>query len=188
METSENMIKKQDFERILIEGDREQLEELKAWLFKENIRLEMEWAELRQLEERLIKERGQFQMEMSEVHRRIVNEKKRLKQDEQFFDKKMAILKNGFAQLEEDRRKFEKDKLQLETEKSVRSDIMGTDLAEMLFQGVNSQLTLKKRYKDLIKMFHPDNIAGDNEMVLTINKIYEELKKNYEPGKKTAAY
>ena len=58
------------------------------------------------------------------------------------------------------------------------------DVAEMLFQGVNSSLALKKRYKDLIKMFHPDNIAGYHEMVLVINKIYEELKQDYEMGKR----
>lgn len=54
----------------------------------------------------------------------------------------------------------------------------------MLFQGVNSHLALKKRYRDLIKMFHPDNIAGDHEMVLVINRIYEELKQDYEMGKR----
>ena len=53
----------------------------------------------------------------------------------------------------------------------------------MLFQGVKSQLALKKRYKDLIKMFHPDNIAGDHEMVLTVNAVYEKLKREYEYGK-----
>ena len=30
-----------------------------------------------------------------------------------------------------------------------------SEVAEMLFSGVNSFLTLKKRYKDLMKMFHP---------------------------------
>ena len=50
----------------------------------------------------------------------------------------------------------------------------------MLFRGVNSFLALKKRYKDLIKMYHPDNVAGDHEMVQLINREYEELKKGYE--------
>ena len=56
-------------------------------------------------------------------------------------------------------------------------------MAEMLFQGVNSQLALKKRYRDLLKMFHPDNVAGDAEMALVINRIYEELKRSYEFGR-----
>ena len=31
-------------------------------------------------------------------------------------------------------------------------------------------------------MFHPDNVAGDQEMVQLINREYEELKKAYEVG------
>ncbi len=87
-----------------------------------------------------------------------------------------------------ERKKVERDKLILEAEKNAHISYTrqekNFDVAEMLFQGVNSSLALKKRYKDLIKMFHPDNIAGDHEMVLVINKIYEELKQDYEMGKR----
>ncbi|MDY2700466.1 MAG: hypothetical protein ACI4E5_04340 [Suilimivivens sp.] len=176
------------FEETLVDGTPDELNELKSWLFKENIRLEMERNELKRMEDKLIKERKQFQSEIDEVNRRLVFERKRLKQDEIFFDKKMEILKNGFAQLETERKKIERDKIMLEAEKNAHSSYVkqekGMELAEMLFQGVNSQLALKKRYKDLIKMFHPDNIAGDHDMVLIINRIYEELKRDYEMGKR----
>lgn len=176
--------KKQEFEQVLLEGTKEELNDLKAWLFKENIRLEMERTELKRMEERLIKERQQFQSEMTEVNRRLVIEKQRLKQDEAFFDKKMDILKSGFAQLEADRRKLEKERITLEARQNAyesnKKYESNFDKAELLFQGVKSQLALKKRYRDLIKMFHPDNVAGDHEMVLIINSVYEELKKDYE--------
>ena len=187
MGISEKDIPNQVFEKTLVDGTREELNELKAWLFKENIRLEMERSELRRMEEKLVKERAQFQSEMSEVNHRLVIERKRLKQDELFFEKKMDILKGGFAQLDAERKKLEKERIQLETETQVQTSYArgnrNMELAEMLFQGVNSHLALKKRYKDLIKMFHPDNVAGDHEMVLVINKIYEELKRDYEIGK-----
>lgn len=176
------------FEETLVEGTREELNELKSWLFKENIRLELERNELKLMEDKLLKEKKQFQTEMDEVNRRLVIERKRLKQDEAFFDKKMEILKNGFAQLEAERKKIDHDRIMLEAEKNAHNSYArqekNMELAEMLFQGVNSQLALKKRYKDLIKMFHPDNIAGDHEMVLVINRIYEELKQDYEMGKR----
>lgn len=176
-----------EFEQVLIEGDTEQLNELKAWLFRENIRLETERTELLHMQERFNKEREQFRDEMQEMNRRLVIERKRLKQDELFFDKKMEILKNGFVQLDAERKELEKKRLQFQTEKDVHQREVHHDrseeMAEMLFQGVNSQLALKKRYKDLLKMFHPDNLAGDTEMVLIINRIYEELKKSYEFGK-----
>ncbi len=41
-------------------------------------------------------------------------------------------------------------------------------------------LTLKKRYKDLTKIFHPDNVAGDTEVIQRINREYERLKREYE--------
>lgn len=176
------------FEETLVDGTPDELNELKSWLFKENIRLEMERNELKRMEDKLIKERKQFQSEMDEVNRRLAIERKRLKQDETFFDKKMEILKNGFVQLEAERKKIEHDRIMLEAEKNAHTSYVkqekGMELAGMLFQGVNSQLTLKKRYKDLIKMFHPDNIAGDHDMVLIINRIYEELKRDYEMGKR----
>lgn len=188
MESSEKTMEKQEFEKTLVDGGKDELNDLKAWLFKENIRLQMERSELKRMEDKLIKERQQFQSEMAEVNHRLVIERKRLKQDEAFFDKKMEILKSGFAQLEAERRKIERDRLMLEADRNAHLSYTrqekSLDMAEMLFQGVNSHLALKKRYKDLIKMFHPDNIAGDHEMVLVINRIYEELKQDYEMGKR----
>lgn len=188
MESSEKTMEKQEFEKTLVDGGKDELNDLKAWLFKENIRLQMERSELKRMEDKLIKERQQFQSEMTEVNHRLVIERKRLKQDEAFFDKKMEILKSGFAQLEAERRKIERDRLMLEADRNAHLSYTrqekSLDMAEMLFQGVNSHLALKKRYKDLIKMFHPDNIAGDHEMVLIINRIYEELKQDYEMGKR----
>ena len=99
----------------------------------------------------------------------------------------MEILKNGFVQLDAERKAFEKEKLQFHSEQKVHERDLHRErndqMAEMLFQGVNSQLALKKRYRDLLKMFHPDNVAGDAEMVLVINRIYEELKRSYEFGR-----
>jgi hypothetical protein len=107
-------------------------------------------------------------------------ERKRLKQDEMFFDKKMDILKNGFAQLDVERKKFETEKINFDAKRDVEESYNRMDTAKMLFKGVKSQLALKKRYRDLLKMFHPDNIAGDHDMVLLINSAYEELKKEYD--------
>lgn len=121
---------------------------------------------------------------LSRESSRLLSERSRLKQEESFFDQKMEILKGGFAQLEAERRELEKNRLMLEAEKKVYKDSVKqnreVDLAEILFQGVKSPLALKKRYRDLIKIFHPDNIAGDHEMVLRINKIYEELRMYYD--------
>lgn len=188
MDISEKAVDDQVFESDLEKCTEDELNEFKTWLFKENVRLKMEQSELKYAQDKLDKDRSQLESEMKEIDCRLSIERKRLKQDEAFFEKKMDILKNGFHQLDLDRKKLEREKIQLEAEKKVHMNYTrqekSMDLAEMLFQGVNSQLALKKRYKDLVKMFHPDNLAGDHEMVLMINKIYDELKRDYEMGKR----
>ena len=46
---------------------------------------------------------------------------------------------------------------------------------EMFFSGVGSKQSLKKRYKDLIKIYHPDNLDGDKDTIQEINSEYNKL-------------
>lgn len=57
-------------------------------------------------------------------------------------------------------------------------DKSGTDIGEALFAGCKSRESVAKRHRDLLKLFHPDNQDGDNEMTLKIQRAYEaEIKK-----------
>ncbi|MCL2253838.1 MAG: hypothetical protein FWC09_05275 [Lachnospiraceae bacterium] len=173
-------------EEILVYGTVDELNELKSWLFNENIRVEAARNSVHQIEQKFVAERKQFQEEMKELNQKLVREKTRLKEDLAFFEKKMDILKSGFNQLDMDKRKLEKERLHFMAEKEagMREVSYGRyDTVEYLFRGVSSLLSLKKRYKDLIKMFHPDNVAGDHEMVLVINKYYEKRRNEYDYGK-----
>lgn len=173
-----------NFEQTLLEGDEEALNELKAWLFRENIRLSLERKNLEELFEKFLQEKKQFQSEMHLLNQSVLLERKRLKDESSFFDKKMEILQNGFRALEFDRKQLERERLRFETEKSVHEEhyeYAGSKVrAHVFFKGVTSQLALKKRYKDLMKIFHPDNLCGDNETVLAIGREYEKLRKEYE--------
>lgn len=167
--------------------EQKELEGLKTWFLDEAAR----WKELRdeaeEMQEQLNQERKQFLEEMKRMEHSMQIEKKRLDQENSFFDQKMKILQSGFEQLEEDRRKFERERDKFNAKREVYDEkqayFQHSEMTEMLFRGVNSFLALKKRYKDLIKMFHPDNVAGDHEMIQLINRTYEELKKAYEVGK-----
>ena len=68
----------------------EELNKLKIWLFKENVRVMNEKKELDEYREKLLKERSQFRDEIDMLSHKIVSEKKRLKEDKMFFDKKMV--------------------------------------------------------------------------------------------------
>ena len=173
----------ENFEEVLVHGSEDELQELKSWLFRENIRLVTASRELESMQEQFLKEKMQFQEEMKLLNRKISGERQRLKEDNQFFEKKMEILKNGFSQLDIDRRRLDKEWAKLAAERELLSEHSaydsGTDVS-VFFRGVRNPLALKKRYKDLIKIFHPDNVAGDKEIIQRINKEYETLKTDYE--------
>ena len=52
--------------------------------------------------------------------------------------------------------------------------------ATTFFRGVGSELALKKRYKDLLKIYHPDNMCGDTDTVQRINQEFASLKRRYD--------
>lgn len=170
-------------EEILANGSEEELQELKSWLFRENIRLVTAAKELERMQEQFQKEKEQFRDEMKQLSRKIAGEKQRLKEDNQFFEKKMEILQNGFKQLDLDRRRLDKEWARLTAEKDLLDEHLlysGHSEVSAFFQGVRNPLALKKRYKDLIKIFHPDNVAGDKDVIQRINIEYERLKEHYE--------
>ncbi|MBD5508686.1 MAG: hypothetical protein HDR05_11745 [Lachnospiraceae bacterium] len=47
------------------------------------------------------------------------------------------------------------------------------------FAGINNAEELKKRYRELMKIYHPDNQAGDTGAVQQIQEEYEKLLKKY---------
>ena len=156
-----------------------ELKKMKLWLFTENVRVATEKKNMEDMRERFIEERTQFQEEMKTLNQAILQSRKRLKQEEQFFTAKMQILQNGFAELEMDRKELEREKKAFEAEKALEASRPKQqnflDDADVLFAGVNSPMALKKRYRDLLKIYHPDNVAGDSSVVLVINQEYERL-------------
>ncbi len=172
-------------EETLENASKEELNELKSWLFRENVRLITAAKELEEMQEQFAREKEEFQDEVKAINRKISAERDRLKEDSLFFEKKMDILKNGFAQLDMDRRRLEKERARMEAQREVMEQPaygMSRDISAF-FRGVKNPLALKKRYKDLIKIFHPDNVAGDKEIIQMINIEYENLKRDYDIGK-----
>lgn len=116
-------------------------------------------------------------------------ERRMLKEQSALFDQKLEILKEAYIQLDKDKRKVEWEKLKLKAEQehqersNGRYDDAGmreeTD-ASVFFKGVTNQLALKKRYRDLIKIFHTDNLYGDKETLQAINREYDRLQKRYD--------
>ncbi len=155
----------------------DELRNIKLWLFQENIRLENERKELALSQEKFVNERVKLRQELDELNRKTLMERKRLKEETLFFEKKMAILQDGFKHLDEDRQSLERQKQEFAAEKlSVARQAgrgpVSEEAVRLLFRGANNSLALRKRYRDLVKIFHPDNMFGDEELVQMINREY----------------
>lgn len=60
---------------------------------------------------------------------------------------------------------------------SEKADTAASDIniAAQLFVGITDKESLKKRYHDLLKIYHPDNHAGNTGMAQYIQQEYERL-------------
>ena len=177
-------------------------EPTEEWLIQEGMRLESLRGELNKAsqimhkealafqeeKEKFKKQQQDFKAEMEEWERHVSGEKKRMEEEQSFFDKKFKVLELGFARLDADRKTFEAQKRafafkqKYESQDKIFAEDEENDVAEAasgmyFFRGVTHQLALKKRYKDLIKIYHPDNLDGDKSALQQINKEYEQLKK-----------
>lgn len=160
-----------DWEEIISAESVEELKSAKLWLFQENMRLE--------------NEKIQIENEKKEVeilNRRTTLERNRLKEENIFFDKKMAILQDGYRHLEEDRKTLEREKKNFAEERKLLAergtDMDAGDIGQILFRSVSNPLGLRKRYRDLVKIFHPDNLFGDEELSQIINKEFQRLRRD----------
>lgn len=174
-------------EMLADEGvSQDSLQELKAWLFRENIRIATAAAEFDEKQEKFEQEKQRFQEEMKVLNRKMTAEQRRIKKDNKLVEEKLEIIKDGFQKLDMDRRRMEKEWARLTAEKEFMEEhglYGGLPEVSVFFHGVKNPLTLKKRYKDLTKIFHPDNLAGDTEIIQKINREYESLKKQFEKSK-----
>lgn len=168
-----------NWEEVYKAQSEDELRSMKLWLFQESIRLQNERNELESMQDKFIQERVRFRDEMDTLNRRMVMEQKRLREENLFFDKKLAILQDGFRKLDEDRQRLEQEKRRLEQRRGQRDTELlgqGESIAHVLFRSTANPLALRKRYRDLLKIFHPDNYGGDAELMQYINREFQRRK------------
>lgn len=160
----------------------EQLDEMKGWLTRENIRIEAEKEALIRREKEFDRRHRMICRKLKALNERCEMEQKQLNLEKSLFKQKWDILENAYKELHEEQEQFEyeKQKLLQERESYCYAQPNRIGLASsFFFKGVNNSLALKKRYKDLIKIFHPDNIAGDKETIQLINQEFHDLQNIY---------
>lgn len=139
-------------------SDEKQLAKLKAWFFKENIRI-------------------------NEEKEALEREKARMNRENEIFEKKLDILKRELYKLANDKKALEQERIRISRMKDqVKAEGMNIGAkagSTIFFAGVGSELELKKRYKDLLKIYHPDNKCGDTDTIKRINQEYTYLRNRY---------
>ena len=166
------------FERLEAAEDGE-LKELKLWLFKESIRLSNEKHELEMEKRDFLTERENAREENRRYEEHLSVRTRQIRREEELIEKKHDIIKRGFDELDRDRQALNAREAAIaEREARLSEGGLAIDSREaecVLFRGADNILLLKKRYKDLMKMFHPDCLGGDTEMVKLLNRTYDKL-------------
>lgn len=152
-------------------------EQQKRWLFKENIRL-------KELDKNLEDERKLIEIQMGMLQRQQSKNmllKKQLEGQKNLFDQKWNILERETRQLALDKEKFDREKLIYKDKvyREARRSMANAENVKIFFKGVDDTDSLKKRYKQLLKIFHPDNMNGDKDLLQAINTEYEKLTRFY---------
>lgn len=101
-------------------------------------------------------------------------EEKRLEREKRIFDMEWKMLEEGWRKLAAEREQLERVHAGSGEEAKVS---FGDVSVSAFFSGVDNTRALRKRYKDLIKIFHPDNAQGDTEVLQKINEEYDSLRK-----------
>jgi len=103
----------------------------------------------------------------------------KMDQEKRLFEMKWKLLEDEWRKLVTEQEKMSKRRAFFERIEAFEADARArrSEISvSVFFRGVTNASGLKKRYKDLIKIFHPDNLSGDTDVIQQINEEYEKLK------------
>ena len=163
------------FDFIEQQISKEENEDVKLWLFWENVRIKAERQELDEQQKAFkAKERELKKAQEALKNRQEFLDKQRL-EEQQLFEKKVKVLEDAYRQMERDKKRIERENKAVEKKRIALTQRTGVTVDSDFFRGVNSQATLKKRYKDLSRIYHPDNVNGDEWTFTEIKKEFDRL-------------
>jgi peptidoglycan hydrolase CwlO-like protein len=198
-----------DFDNSLFKDDEnvsEDIKKAKMWLFQEQVRIQSKEDDLHALNRELQEMRRRLERERTRLELREKSLDKRFNDNEVFIAKKQKIIEDAYQQLALDRKTLECERLNFEHERTKyrhqkmqgtrsqgtyqqstyqqggyqqsNNDSVSYDSSNF-FRGVDNEIDLRKRYKELLKIFHPDNKCGDTKTLIRIQAEYENLKSRY---------
>ncbi len=178
-----------------------ELDDMKRRLFREKVslaaeknELQMQKDELKAQRKVLAQERRQLEREtrqlsikMNELKESAEFECRRLREDEDLLSRKKSLIENAYKNMEQDKKNIrreyehiERTRENLRRAEQIRNERKEVYATGLFFRGVNNPIALKKRYKDLMKIYHPDNMCGDHRVCDMINEEYNILLRQFD--------
>ena len=153
------------------------LAERTGWLYEEKQRL-------KKMEEDLSEDRKLMDIQKGMLERQQGKSnllKSQLENQKKVFDEKWQMLEIETRRLKADQDKFNREKLMYKDKvyREARKSMSNAENVKIFFKGVSDTDSLKKRYKELLKIYHPDNKGGDKDLLTAINTEYERLSRYY---------
>lgn len=176
----------------------EDVKEIKSWMFQEQVRIQARRDELMAFNHELMQTKRELEREREDLSAKERAFKKRYENNEALIAKELKIIQDAYHQLELDKKALECERLNFEHEKTKyrRQKMSGSNRTSThqhsgvsdaydgtsFFRGIDSELALRKRYKELLKIFHPDNKCGDAKTLIKIQTEYDSLRSQYYEG------
>lgn len=154
----------------------------RQWQFKETVELEHQKQQIKEERRILEQDRKRFEQEKQIFYASKKAADQRAEHEKRLFDMKWRVLEGELRKLAAEKEQVERQRDFYRYVSQHEAQTMQTAKVvkgELFFCGVDSGEALRKRYKDLIKIYHPDNQNGDKDTIQEINMEYERLKALY---------
>lgn len=159
-------------------------DEIKAFqrlFFQKMVELEHDRRTLSDERKRFELQRERLERERRDFTRQKEADTRFRVQEERLLLMKQKVLEDELKKLADEKRYLERQRefyarvKQYQQKEEPPGQAKRTVRGELFFSGVKNEHALKKRYKDLIKIYHPDNVSGDTEALQEINREYDRL-------------
>lgn len=162
----------------VIPETQDEVQVFQQWFFKQTIEFEHDKRALNDEKKKIEMQRNKLERELRDFRRqKEAEERFRLQEErlivlkQQMLEEELKKLANEKVRVARQKEFYNKVNEYQETKNHTNRVVRG----EIFFNGVQSESALKKRYKDLIKIYHPDNQGGDTETLKEINREYDRL-------------
>lgn len=175
--------------QMVIPETQDEMRTFQQWFYKKTMEIDRETRKLEDEKRRLQLQQEKLERERRDFGRQKEAQAKLRAQEEYVLQMKQRVLLEELKKLADEKQHIERkrefyDRVRQfqQKQESTLSENGSIVKGELFFIGVQSEMALKKRYKDLVRIYHPDNVCGDTETLQEINREYDKLRLAFTAG------